>query len=241
MMILNDEAGYIWMKLTYPTSINALTPTPIVKITFHVEAYGATPLDLHNTQLLNSEEQPIEHTAQDGFFATLIRDIAITNITPHESWVYQGWTLNISVTVKNKGDVNETFSVALYYDNTLIENLTVTDLPPNNETTLIFEWNTQNVTPCCNYSISAEASKVPYETNLSDNQLIDGKVKVRILGDINGDDKVDIKDVYEIASAYGSYPTHPRWNRYADLDRNLRVDVKDVFIVAKNFGQTCSA
>ena len=238
-MILDDEAGYIWMKLTYPTSVNALTPTPIAKIIFHVEAYGATPLDLHDTQLLNSENQPIEHTAEDGFFATIIRDIAIIDITPHENWVYCGWSLNISVTVKNKGDVNETFTVALYYDNTLIGNLTVTDLPPNNETTIIFEWDTQNVTPCQNYTIRAEASKVPYETNLADNQLTDGKVKIRILGDVNADNKVDVKDVYETSKAFGSYPGHPRWNRYADLDRNLKVDVKDIFIVAKNFGQEC--
>ena len=235
--MIDNEAGFVWVKLQYPTSFSTDTPTPLLKIDFHVNSLGATPLDLHDTELLNSEGQPIEHEAIDGFFCTLIRDVAVTNVNTSREWVYQGWNVNITVTVRNKGNMSETFHVQAYYDAYLIGNLTVTDLPPNNETTITFVWNTENVTPCTNYTISAEASQVPYELNTADNRLTDGKIKIRYMGDVNGDDFVDIKDIYAAAEAYGSYPSSPLWNPDCDLDQNLIIDIKDIFTIATNFGK----
>lgn len=56
--------------------------------------------------------------------------------------------------------------------------------------------------------------------------------------DLNKDGKVDIKDVAELAKAFGSYPGHTRWNPDADLDGNEIVNIFDVAIVAKDFGKT---
>jgi len=238
-LMVDDELGFIWMKLTYPVSVDALTPTPIVKIKFYVKALGATPLNLHDTELFNSENQPIEHTVKNGYFCTLIRDIAIVNITLERNWTYKGWPLNITVTLRNKGNVSETFTVATYYNQTLIGNLTVSNLPSGNETTITFVWNTENTTPCNNYTIAAKASVVPFEFNTVDNELTDGNVKIRYLGDVNGDDKVDVRDVYTVSDAFGSYPGNPRWNYAADVDPNLKIDVKDIFTVASHFGQGC--
>jgi subtilisin family serine protease len=57
-----------------------------------------------------------------------------------------------------------------------------------------------------------------------------------ILGDINEDGKVDIRDVAIVAQAYGSYPGHPRWNPDADVNLDGKVDVIDVALTAANFG-----
>ena len=56
--------------------------------------------------------------------------------------------------------------------------------------------------------------------------------------DINGDGKVGIFDIATVAKAYGSYPTHPRWNPVADLDGDGTVDILDVARVAKDYGKT---
>ena len=58
-----------------------------------------------------------------------------------------------------------------------------------------------------------------------------------ILGDINGDGKVDMKDVGIVAKAFGATPSNPRWDPAADLDGDGRIDMKDIAIVAANFGK----
>jgi hypothetical protein len=56
-------------------------------------------------------------------------------------------------------------------------------------------------------------------------------------GDINGDGKVDVKDVYMVARAYGSYPYHPYWNSLCDINHDNKVDLKDYYTVCKNYGK----
>ena len=70
-------------------------------------------------------------------------------------------------------------------------------------------------------------------------------VRVRILmdppahvtGDINGDGRVDMKDIALVARAFGSTPTSPNWNPAADINGDGTVNMKDIALVARNFGQ----
>lgn len=57
-------------------------------------------------------------------------------------------------------------------------------------------------------------------------------------GDLNGDHKVNIKDVALVASAFGSYPGHERWNQIADINRDNKVNIRDIVFVAANYGNT---
>ena len=238
-IIIDDEGGFLWAKLTYSSPITAVEPTPLMSIQFHVDSLGATPLDLRNTQLIDAEDNPIEHQAKDGYFATLIRDLTITTLTVSRNWVYQGWEVNINVTVKNNGNVNATFWLAVYCDSDKIANYTINNLAPNNETLLVLTWNTTDAIPCRNYTISAKAQILPYETNVADNEYYDGYVKVRILGDVNGDDIVDITDLYEVALYFGSRQGYPTWNPDVDLNRDQIIDIVDLYLTATNFGARC--
>jgi len=77
--------------------------------------------------------------------------------------------------------------------------------------------------------------------------LIGGKSTATIwLGfaeDLNGDGKVDIKDLAIVAKAFGSYLGSPNWNPIADVTGSTlgvpdnKVDIRDVAYVAKNFGK----
>lgn len=63
-----------------------------------------------------------------------------------------------------------------------------------------------------------------------------------IVGDINRDTKVDIKDVAIVAKAYGSMPGFPNWNPHADITGpekvpDGKVDIRDVALVAKHYGE----
>ncbi|MGA3191818.1 MAG: cohesin domain-containing protein [Candidatus Bathyarchaeia archaeon] len=59
-----------------------------------------------------------------------------------------------------------------------------------------------------------------------------------IMGDLNGDGVVDIKDAILAAKAYGSSPGDPNWNPVADLDGNGTVNIIDLILLCMNFGRT---
>jgi hypothetical protein len=59
-----------------------------------------------------------------------------------------------------------------------------------------------------------------------------------LVGDVNDDRIVDLKDVYEVSMALGSYPGHAKWNPQADVNEDDCVNLLDVYIVASHFGET---
>jgi len=166
-------------------------------------------------------------------------DVAVVSVTPSATEAYVGHTVNISVVVRNEGTANETFNVTPYYDSTAIGTQTVTDLAPGANTTVTFSWNTTGVAPCSNYVIWAEASVVPGETDTADNVYVDGAVKVKLLGDVDGDGIVDIFDALAVRAAYGSTPGEPNWNPEADLNQDDTIDVYDAITIRSQYGETC--
>lgn len=68
-------------------------------------------------------------------------------------------------------------------------------------------------------------------------------VKVRLVGDVNGDGMVNIEDTSHAAKAVGATPRNKRWIPWvpcADIDNNGRVDIMDIALIAKNFGKKCT-
>ncbi|MEM3627873.1 MAG: cohesin domain-containing protein [Candidatus Bathyarchaeia archaeon] len=175
-VIIDDEAGFIWVKLRYGSSILTTSPIALVAISFHVEGLGSTVLDLHDTELLDTEGAPIEHQAIDGFFMSLIRDVAVIDAVPSSNWAYPGWPVTIKVTVKNLGNISETFSVRAFSNDTLIGTAPVVDLAPNTQTDVYIPWDTSGLGGI--FIIRAEAIAVPYEYDLTNNVLTDGTVEI---------------------------------------------------------------
>jgi len=58
-----------------------------------------------------------------------------------------------------------------------------------------------------------------------------------LIGDVNGDGKVDIKDLVLLIKAYGSYPGSPKWNPNADINNDNKVDIKDLVLLIKHYGE----
>ena len=57
-----------------------------------------------------------------------------------------------------------------------------------------------------------------------------------MLGDINNDGKVDMKDVGIIARLYGSTENSDNWIQDADIIQDGIIDMRDVAIAAREFG-----
>ncbi len=237
--MIDNTQGFVFINVTYyspAVPINIDAATTLVTIKFRVKSLGATNLTLTDTQLVDSGGQPITHEVHNGFFQSLIIDVGIVDISASPDVLYQGGDTNVSITVTNEGNITENFPVYVYYNSTLLTTLNVTGLAPNTNATITFVWYTTGV-PYGKYVLSAQIPPLPFETHVSDNTLTGGIVKLKIQGDINGDDVVDIYDALLAAGAYGSKPGDPNWNPNADLNGDGVVDIYDIIILAGHFGQ----
>ena len=61
---------------------------------------------------------------------------------------------------------------------------------------------------------------------------------VTFVHDLNGDYKVNIVDLSQVAVAFGSTPDDLNWNPKADFDHNNRINILDISTVAIEFGTT---
>ena len=59
-----------------------------------------------------------------------------------------------------------------------------------------------------------------------------------MLGDVNVNGKVDIRDISIATLAFGETPERPRWNPQADINGDNYIDIRDIVLIAKNFGKT---
>jgi len=240
---VDDWIGDVFVNVTYLLGANPIStssPLTLVTVLFKVDAMGISELPLHDTKLINSSGDPIQHETGDGFFQSVTRDVAVLDITPSKTTIYEGRTINVSVVVANHGDYfNETFDVTLYYETTPISTRTVHDLPIGQNTTLLFTWITTGLPPCANYTLNAEAETVPYEMDTADNTFTDGKIRIKLMGDVNGDCIVDLYDLTAVALAFSASPGDPNWNPETDLNGDGTIDIFDIVIVVVNYGRTC--
>jgi hypothetical protein len=244
MQVINNTAGTIWVYVQYypPAGpLNIYGAKAVTRITFMVKTYGQTVLHLYDADVSTPTGGSLNPVIEDGFVATLLTDVAImfVNVTSSNK-VYPGRIVTIDVVAMNRGNfTTETFNVTLHYDNHTIGVQTVT-LGPWSNNTLTFHWNTTGLTPCNNFTIWAEASTVPFELKFDNNVYYDGWVKIKMLGDVNGDGAIDILDVVLVSIAYGSKPGDPNWNPEADVAPayNL-INILDLVTVTSRYGWHC--
>ena len=157
-------------------------------------------------------------------------DVAIISVTPSTTKTYPERIVNITVTAKNEGTAVESFSVTTYYNFMTIGTQPVTNLLPNEEITLIFSWNTTNLTPS-NYTLSAQASVVPGETETTDNNYSDGWVVVTIAGDVNSDGTVTAPDIIKVGDALFAQPGDSNYNPMADVNGDGKIGAPDIILI----------
>ena len=174
---IDNTAGFVFfgesLWLPFPPS-GANGSGILAAITFNVTTEGESNFHFFESKLntMNLDEGipvRISHTAVDGVFMyPLWRDVAVTNVTALPLSVTAGEFVSIDVTVKNKGNITETFDVTVLYDSAIIETKTAADLAPDASETLSFSWNTTDVDGG-NYTITAEATPLSGETETADN------------------------------------------------------------------------
>jgi len=131
---------------------------------------------------------------------------------------------------------NQSFEIVKPSLFVVIQNMTITNMAPGSQTTLVFNWNTTD-NPVNRYLISAMAEAVKGEMDTEDNTYLSGPVEVKTNPDIDGDGDVDIFDVVAITGIYGCKEGMPCWNPRADLREDGVINIYDVVLVAGSYGE----
>jgi len=253
----NATHGRIWV------AVALLAPEPaksgsgvLFTIMFKVTSQegGLSPIEIwtpgfpYPSKLVSNippyKEPPgIPHSALDGevtVLAPIIHDVATVSIVTSTNETYVGRLVFVNVTAMNKGDFTETFDVTCKYELEGIEHIigvmTVNNLAPRANTTIVFTWTTTDVTV---HTISANATILPDETDTSDNAMTSPTtVKVKILGDVNNDDTVNILDLVVVANSLGAVPWSWAWNPQADIYPDGHINIFDLVMIVLRFGKT---
>jgi predicted lipoprotein with Yx(FWY)xxD motif len=167
-------------------------------------------------------------------------DVTVTRVdTAKDSGrtvIGQGFSTNITATVKNYGIYTESFNTTAYLNTTPLQTKTAS-LESGAFTTITFTWNTAGFA-YGNYTISANITLAPGRTNHWTGRFIYGIIKVTIPGDVNGDGVVNILDVQVIAAHWGQrVPPAPA---NADVNGDGVINILDVAVIAAHWGQKIS-
>jgi len=231
---LNYEATTIGTK-----TVADLPPTANQTLTFPWDTapipIGEYRLTAHATQI------PGEVDLEDNnYYAGLIyvgkRDIAITNTQLSKTYT-NDTIVDIKVTVTNNGEAGAIFNLTVYLDTNPIGEKFNMPLGRGATFTYIFNLDTLPL-PRGVYTISSTASAVPGESNTADNTYDDGTIIETIRGDVTGDFKVDINDIYQFGRAFGTTEGHLRWNPNCDLNNDGQINIQDIYFAARNFGKS---
>jgi len=132
----------------------------------------------HSVIVFGNDTSGLMGASERVYFTILpIHDVAVINVSLPFDNIYSGETIDLDVTVRNKGGIRESFNVTVYYNNTVIETKPVNNLTQGSDATLAYDWNTTSV-PAGIYVIKVEASVVAGEAHIDDNVLIYGAVRV---------------------------------------------------------------
>lgn len=167
---------------------------------------------------------------------SLVHNVAVTEVTPAQTRVYQKENVSIEVEVRNFGDYYETFSVSCRANSTTIDTQSV-NLNSGASADLEFVWNTSGFARG-NYTITAEASTVVGELYTADNALTHETVEVKLLGDTDGNGVVNVHDLFGLGGAFGSSQGDPNWNEEADMNGDVVVNDIDLSAIREKYGES---
>jgi hypothetical protein len=187
---------------------------------------------LHDLQTSERAEYHVEAVKTDLIISprTTIKDICKS-----KDVVAQGYTQIFCEIIHSYYSSPTDFTIACYNGLQSIGNQTVT-LNPLESGDAIIAWTETATWPKGTYNFNITINNYVNNTLLY-SVTFPITFKISILGDVNGDGRVDISDVARTSAAFGSFLCGPRWNPSADVNGDGRIDIYDLARVSANFGK----
>jgi hypothetical protein len=178
-------------------------------------------------------------------------DVDVSKVTRYTTpdgkekhYVSQGFPANaINITLSNHGGFTETVEVTLYaYSSTnntmIVAGNSVVTIAPGTAPIISITWNVSSTVPYYgNYTLHATIGPVQDENNLTDNEFIDTGLVVTGPYDVNGDRKVNLVDVFNVALAFGSKAGDAAYKPDLDVNCDYKINLVDYFNTALRFGR----
>lgn len=223
------SSAFMWMdeydpsNLSWTGSWSAYTPAPV--------QYSP---DLYQLQTFSSHGATECSNAYELITGSSIHDVSV-QLSLAKTIVGEGYLANITGTVNNTGDSEETFNLTVLANQTFLQTQTFT-LSNGSSTVWQVAWNTSGFIKG-NCTISANVELATGETNAANDSSASSSLILTFPGDLNGDFKVNLFDLVIMANAYGSHPGDAKWNPNADINGDNAVSLADLTILAQHYGQ----
>jgi parallel beta-helix repeat protein len=178
-------------------------------------------------------------------YATL-HDVAVTSVIPLKTIVGMGYSMRTRVGVTNEGENIETFTVAMYNEETVVSQPVNLTLSAGDSSVTELTWNTNDtgIRVYANYTLKVVADVVPGETDIADNnRTFITPIHVGVPGDVSSsaqgvyDKKCDMKDIAYLVILFNTRPSSPNWNPNADVNNDGVCSMKDIAIAILNFNK----
>jgi hypothetical protein len=147
-------------------------------IKFKAITLGESHITIEDVDLSNPEGVTIGRRIVSGTFSNIWHDIATQSIdvTVTDNKATIGQIVNVTVVVKNVGNMPETYEATLYANLTVADRQTVS-LNPGESSTLTFHWNTTGISAGV-YELKASVEPVSGEADTTNNVKSYGMVTV---------------------------------------------------------------
>lgn len=174
-------------------------------------------------------------------------DIAVTRVVTDYLVAWKGCPVNIWTTVVNQGTYDETFNLTIYANSTALKEIDNIHLASGTNTTITVSWdgysaNLESINVILppfippKYVISAYATPVQNETDITNNSYVGNTVTITIPYDANGDGKISVLDLILVAIRLGKVPPfglpYPIPYRI-DFNGDNKVNVLDLILVSR--------
>jgi hypothetical protein len=196
------------------------------------------PMDFTMTQLNDSAGQSIECENVNTTITldSVCHDVEITNVALSQNVVGEGFPLCVNVTLANLGSVTEEDVLVTLYANTSVLDYQAFTLVSGNITNVTFERNTTGFAKG-RYVLNVTIEGPQDEANTTVNYSA-GILTITIPGDIDGNGRVSLADLVQVARVFQTHVGESVWDPNADIDCNGIVDSREISIVASHYGES---
>jgi len=262
----NETSGKLWwaVSTTYNTTSGiSYAEHAIFELHFKALATGTSSLTLSDTILSDSGANAITHTTVNGQIGVGTLDLTVTSIAIRNMYGNATWTYSIYandtysnlstfyysviVTVQNTGTLAAgSFKVKLevFYVAALESSgeLTVASLGGSATKELnftnVFSPTHTGIAGVYSLKATVDSAYTVVEDNEANNVLTKNDFVVTIMGDINGDKKINILDGVKLSLAFAGTPGSIQWNVAADLNHDNVINVLDATRISIHWGES---
>jgi len=166
-----------------------------------------------------------------------IHELTLSSFTMPPVYPYHrvGEVVNLTATVTNIGDYNDSSQVYGYANSTLVYTGTVS-VNSGQSTTVILSWNSTGGMPG-NYLLNATLRPASGQF-LKSNMSLNSTYPLTFKGDVNRDGKIDILDFSTVAGHFGAVRGGPAYLPDADLNSDGKINILDLSLCAGDFGKS---